>query len=176
MSHRDTKMKPIVSNKWGDRFWLFQPNKSQATTRNNQGDTLGGQWEPKSLGQAQQIYKTKGETKGTYSDQRGENIGNNFLGDNRGQRETKAFFFGGEHRTPLQVMYPSRISSGAGLQLVNRYRFLFQRFRWGGIEVGETTDKVFNSWTDIWEDLCLFSCFVEMQLPNQIVAVAVRWQ
>ncbi|CAJ1358827.1 unnamed protein product [Effrenium voratum] len=27
------------------------------------------------------------------------------------------------------VKYPSRINSGAGLQLVNRYRFLFQRFR-----------------------------------------------
>ncbi|CAE7320100.1 Grm8 [Symbiodinium necroappetens] len=31
--------------------------------------------------------------------------------------------------TYTTVMYPSRITSGAGLQLVNRYRFLFQRFR-----------------------------------------------
>jgi len=31
--------------------------------------------------------------------------------------------------TYTTVMYPSRINSGAGLQLVNRYRFLFQRFR-----------------------------------------------
>ncbi|CAJ1409089.1 unnamed protein product [Effrenium voratum] len=31
--------------------------------------------------------------------------------------------------TYTTVKYPSRINSGAGLQLVNRYRFLFQRFR-----------------------------------------------
>lgn len=31
--------------------------------------------------------------------------------------------------TYTTVMYPSRINSGKGLQLVNRYRFLFQRFR-----------------------------------------------
>ena len=31
--------------------------------------------------------------------------------------------------TYTTVMYPIRIASGKGLQLVNRYRFLFQRFR-----------------------------------------------
>lgn len=61
MSHRDTKMKPIVRNKWGDRFWLFQPNKSQAKTRHNQGDTLGDNESPNLWGKPNKSTRHKGD-------------------------------------------------------------------------------------------------------------------
>ena len=32
-------------------------------------------------------------------------------------------------RSRIQVMYPSYVASGQGLIIVNRYRFIFERFR-----------------------------------------------
>lgn len=52
-----------ISNKWGDRFWLFQPNKSQATTRNNQGDTLGDNESPNLWGKPNKSTRQKGDNR-----------------------------------------------------------------------------------------------------------------
>ena len=115
------QQQPINDKKQPVRHFGSQANESQNPGKPNKSKRHKG-----------------GDIQGSQTGQSGESLETTERRWSGISRETKAPQ--DADTLPLQVMYPSRINSGAGLQLVNRYRFLFQRFRWGGIEVGEATD------------------------------------